>query len=245
MRASALRHSYDGVHFAVCQTDFTVPAGTSLAVVGAGGAGKTTLAAIVAGLLHPTLGQVRLHDDVGDVEPADLDSLGRTAWIGMIAQESHVFAATLRENMTLAAPDADDARIRGALDAVGARWVDALPAGLDTVVGAGGHQLDVVAAQRLALARVAVTDPPLVILDEASAEAGSSQARELDTAAAELARGRTAIVIAHRLSQARQCDHILVMANGTVVERGSHDELLARKGRYATLWQAWTKVADA
>nr|WP_285608954.1 ABC transporter ATP-binding protein [Actinokineospora globicatena] len=240
VQVRAVRHSYDGDRFALRHADFTLPAGTSLAIVGASGAGKTTLAAIIAGLLHPTSGQVLLCDEDGGIEPAALDPNSRTAWIGMVAQETHVFAATLRENMTLAVPSADDTQIADALAAVGAHWVHALPAGLDTVVGPSAHQLDVVAAQQLALARVALTDPPLVILDEASAEAGSSVARELDTAAAALLHDRTAIVVAHRLSQARQCDHILVVDGGTIVERGTHDDLLTRGTRYATLWQAWT-----
>ena len=240
LEARGVRHSYDDAVEVVRGVDLTVPAGTSMAVVGASGAGKSTLAAIVAGLLPASsAGSTVLRDVHGSIDVTGLDSSSRAAWIGMVAQDTHVFTGTLRDDMTLAVPDADDQRINAALKAVGATWAITLPDGLDTLVGSGGLPLDPAQTQQLALARIALADPPIVILDEASAEAGSAHARELDEAATALVRGRTAIVVAHRLSQARACDQILVMDDGRIAERGTHDELLALDGGYAALWSAW------
>ena len=234
-----VHHSYNDAVEVVRGVDLTVPAGASLAVVGTSGAGKSTLAAIIAGLLPASVGSTLLHGAHGTIDVAGLDDENRASWIGMVAQDTHVFTGTLRDDMTLAAPDADDRQISAAFDAVGAGWAATLPDGLDTLVGSGGLHLDPAQAQQLALARITLADPPIVVLDEASAEAGSAHARDLDEAATALAHGRTAIVIAHRLSQARACDQILVMDNGRITEHGTHDELLARDGRYAALWSAW------
>jgi ATP-binding cassette subfamily C protein len=200
-----------------------IPAGEHVAVVGASGAGKTTLAAVIAGIHRPEAGTLSRPD--------------RTA---LITQEVHVFAGTVRDNLTLAAPDASDAEIRAALDATGATaLLDVHPDGLDTVAGAGGHPLTEAQAQQLALARLLLLDPDLAILDEATAEAGSAQARLLDVSAAAALRGRTGLVIAHRLSQAAACDRIVVMEHGSIIETGTHDALVAAGGTYAGLWSAW------
>ncbi|NJA60048.1 ABC transporter ATP-binding protein, partial [Streptomyces sp. NEAU-H3] len=143
--------------------------------------------------------------------------------------------------LRLARPGADAAELRAALAAVGAlEWVERLPEGLDTVVGEGGHRLTTDRAQQLALARLLLADPPLVVLDEATAEAGSSGARVLDEAAERALRGRTALVVAHRLGQAAAADRVVVMDAGRIVEQGTHEELLAAGGAYATLWRAWS-----
>jgi ATP-binding cassette subfamily C protein len=118
--------------------------------------------------------------------------------------------------------------------------VRALPHGLDTQVGPGEHALTAAQVQQLALARLALRDPPVVVLDEATAEAGSAGARDLDEAAAALIDGRTAVVVAHRLTQARACDRIAVLARGEIAEAGTHDELIALGGDYAKLWAAWS-----
>ncbi|WP_217552943.1 ABC transporter ATP-binding protein [Streptomyces sp. GbtcB6] len=203
-----------------------------VALVGTTGAGKTTLARLVAGLHRPEAGRV----DVGGAEP---DGSGRL--VGLVTQEVHVFAGPLADDLRLARPDAGDEELRDALATVGALgWAEALPEALDTVVGDGGHRLTADQAQQLALARLLLADPPVVVLDEATAEAGSSGARLLDEAAEQALRGRTALVVAHRLSQAAAADRVVVLSDGRVVEEGTHGELLAARGRYAALWQAWS-----
>ncbi|MEW1646157.1 ABC transporter ATP-binding protein [Streptomyces sp. NPDC091219] len=203
-----------------------------VALVGTTGAGKTTLAKLVAGLHSPQSGRI----DVGGAEP---DEAGRL--VGLVTQEVHVFAGPLADDLRLARPGADVEELREALGTVGALgWAEALPEGLDTVVGDGGHRLTADRAQQLALARLLLADPPVVVLDEATAEAGSSGARQLDEAAEQALRGRTALVVAHRLSQAASADRVVVLSAGRVVENGTHDELLTAQGQYAALWQAWS-----
>ena len=163
------------------------------------------------------------------------------ARLAMVTQEVHVFSGTLRADLSLAAPQANDEQMLQALERVGARWYAQLEQGLDTVIGSQGIQLDPVASQQLALARILLLDPKLVIMDEATAEAGSVGAEALEQAAAEVTRGRTALVVAHRLDQAARADRIVVMDDGRVVEQGSHHELLDYGGRYKQLWAAWQK----
>ena len=165
--------------------------------------------------------------------------------VALVSQEVHVFAGSLRDNLLLARADADDDALWSALattDAAG--WARALPHGLDTVVGDLGHPLTPAQTQQLALSRVALLDPQVVVLDEATAEAGSSGARELEQAAAAVTHGRAALVIAHRLTQARTADRVLVMEDGAVVEEGSHETLLRAGGRYAQLWAAWSDTGE-
>ncbi|WOC13484.1 ABC transporter ATP-binding protein [Gordonia sp. MP11Mi] len=203
--------------------NLTVGDGERVAVVGASGAGKTTLAALVAGVHPPGSGRVD--------RPADTM---------LLSQETHVFAGTLRDNLTLAAPDASDRDVVAALTDVDAGdLLDLLPDGLDSEIGSAGHDLTSAQAQHVALARVALASPDLVILDEATAEAGSAHAGVLDRAADAVLADRTGLVVAHRLSQARVCDRIVVMADGAITESGTHEQLVAAGGVYARLWSAW------
>lgn len=200
-----------------------------VAVVGTSGAGKSTLAALVAGIHDPWSGQVRV-------------SGAAHARTVLISQEVHVFAGTVRDNLTLAQRDANDAQVRTALEAVGG-WetVAALPQGLDTPVGPHAYTLTVAQAQLIALARVQLADPSLVLLDEATAEAGSAHGEMLDRAARAVMAGRPGLIIAHRLDQAVDADRVVVMAGGRIVEEGRHDDLVAAGGAYAQLWRAWTR----
>ncbi|GAB2452722.1 ABC transporter ATP-binding protein [Nocardioides hungaricus] len=231
-----LHHEYVAGRPAVDEVSIDVPAGHRVAVVGASGAGKTTLGAAVAGRLVPTRGDVSL----GGVPLGRVDADGRPP-VAIVSQEVHVFAGTVRDNLTLAAADATDERLAEALREVGA-WaaVRALPDGLDTAVGDGAVALSPALAQQLALARVLLADPVAVVLDEATAEAGSAGARDLERAALAATAGRTSLTIAHRLTQAVTADEVVVMDAGRVVERGTHDELVAAGGSYATLWAAWS-----
>lgn len=207
--------------------------GERVALVGSTGAGKTTAASLAAGILRPRSGSAT----IGGVPVTELPP--RT--VAIVSQETHVFAGPLAEDLRLARPEATDEQVTQALELVGALpWVRDLPDGIDTVVGAGGHELTAARAQQLALARVVLMDPPVVVLDEATAEAGSAGARDLEQAAAAALRGRTALVVAHRLTQAASADRVIVMEHGAIVEQGTHEALLATGGRYARLWQAWS-----
>ncbi|WP_298036981.1 ABC transporter ATP-binding protein [uncultured Microbacterium sp.] len=226
-----------GEGWAVRDVDLRIDPGETVAIVGASGAGKTTVAALLAGLRIPVSGQVL----VDGRAVSSLSDRERIARLAMVSQEVHVFSGTLRQDLTLARPGADDDALMTALERVHAHdWFERLPMGLDTVVGARGVQLDPVAAQQLALARILLLDPAVVIMDEATAEAGSAGAEALELAADEVTRDRSALVIAHRLDQASRADRILVMESGRVIEEGAHTDLLAAGGAYAHLWSAWS-----
>ncbi|MGO3208747.1 MAG: ABC transporter ATP-binding protein [Brachybacterium sp.] len=242
IRLEQVSHAYtsdeEGVERIILQPlDLDIAPGETISLVGASGAGKSTLAAILAGTLEPRHGRV-LHGGA-DLVHADLEAMRSHASI--VSQDVHVFRGTLREDLKLAAAEATDQELRDALGRVDAlTWVDRLPQGLETQVGEKGARLTAEQSQQLALARIALRDPAVLILDEATADEGSSGARVLERAALEVARGRTTIIVAHRLSQARIADRILVMADGAVVEQGTHDELVAQGGDYARLWEAWS-----
>ncbi|RSN27517.1 multidrug ABC transporter permease [Amycolatopsis sp. WAC 01416] len=237
VKAAGLFHSYVDGHPVLRDVDLNLSPGERVALVGASGAGKTTLAKLIAGIHTPDSGTIA----VGGVP---LDELGPSATrraVALISQEVHVFAGSLADDLRLAHPGATDAELLAALEKVGARgWAEALSEGLATVVGEGGHQLTVTQSQQLALARLVLADPPIAILDEATAEAGSAGAKTLEAAAAAALEGRTGLVVAHRLTQAAASDRVVVLEAGVIVESGTHDELVASGGQYATLWAAWS-----
>ncbi|MGW5101919.1 ABC transporter ATP-binding protein [Streptomyces sp. NPDC004100] len=230
-----VRHRYGDGPEVLHGISLDVLPGQHVAVVGATGSGKSTLATLIAGVRPPSTGSVTL-----DGTPADGAARRR---IALVTQEHHLFLGTVADNLRLARRDASDEDIETALTAVGAEeWVHALPAGADTAVGAGGYTtLTTYQIQQLALARVLLLDPAVVVLDEATAEAGSDTARTLDRAASAVIEGRTAIVVAHRLSQAAASDVVLVLENGQVAERGHPDELRSTGGVYAGLWNSWVR----
>lgn len=231
-----LEFSYDGVHPVLHGVSIRVEPGQRVALVGSTGAGKSTVAGIAAGVLTPQRGTVR----IGDVALSGMTAEQRRRHVAIVSQDVHVFAGALADDLRLAKPEATDAEVLAALDTVGAgEWVAALEDGVQTVVGEGGHELTSAQAQQLALARLLLLDPTVAILDEATAEAGSLGARDLERAAAAVTDGRTTLVVAHRLTQAATADRIVVMAHGDIIEEGSHAELISAQGRYAQLWRAW------
>lgn len=230
-----VRYAYTGDHDVLHGLDLAVYPGERLAIVGPSGAGKSTLGRLVAGFDRPRTGTVT----VGGVPVADLGPDDLRSRIVLVTQEHHVFLATLRENLAIAAPTASDQTLTAALSAVDAHWVHDLPAGLDTVLGAGGVRLDPAQEQQIALARVVLADPHTVILDEATSLLSPTAARHAERSLASVLAGRTVIAIAHRLHTARDADRIAVVEDGRVSESGSHDELVSAGGSYAALWRAW------
>lgn len=219
----------------------SVPAGSTVAVVGSTGAGKTTAALLAAGSLEPDRGSVTL----GGIPLRDLGTDRLRRHIAILSQDVHVSAGPLADDLRLADPDADDTALWDALDRVrAADWVRALPEGLDTRIGENGHPLSASQGQQLALARLILSDPPVAILDEATAEAGSSGARLLEDAASAATEGRTTMIVAHRLTQAVAADTVVVLKHGRVVESGTHADLVTADGRYARLWSAWSGRTD-
>ncbi|QGN31987.1 ABC transporter ATP-binding protein [Microlunatus sp. Gsoil 973] len=222
--------------------DFVARPGQTVALVGPSGAGKTTITHLVARLYDPTSGAVRVGGT--DVRELRQDSLHRA--IGYVTQDAHLFHDTIRNNLRYARPEADDAALMAALYAAQVGdLVATLPDGLDTVVGERGYRLSGGERQRLAIARLLLKAPPIVVLDEATAHLDSESEVAVQRALDQAMQGRTSLVIAHRLSTVRNADQILVVDHGRIVESGTHDQLLAVGGLYAELYRTqFSEAAD-
>jgi ATP-binding cassette subfamily B protein len=217
---------------ALAGVDLDVPAGRTLALVGETGSGKTTLAALIARLYDPASGTVRIDGtDIRDMRLADLAAI-----VGVVSQETYLLHTTVRENLRYARPGATDAEIEDAARAAQIHdLIAGLPDGYDTMVGSRGHRFSGGEKQRIAIARTLLRDPRVLVLDEATSALDTETERAVQKAFDTLARGRTTITIAHRLSTVRNADQIVVLDHGRVVEAGTHASLIADQGRYAVL----------
>jgi ATP-binding cassette subfamily B protein len=238
---------FDGVRFAYGRgpevlhgLDLDIPAGTTVALVGHTGAGKSTIAKLLARFYDPTEGRITI-DDV-DLRDVAQSSLRRQ--LGIVPQEGFLFAGTVAENIAFARPDAGRQEVIAAARAVGAdEFIERLEDGYETQLGERGSRLSLGQRQLIAFARALLADPRILILDEATSSVDIGTERKIERALRTLLHGRTAFIIAHRLSTIRDADLIVVLEHGQVVEQGSHDELIAARGLYTSLYGDWASTA--
>jgi len=211
---------------------FDVPRGTKTAIVGETGSGKTTLGYLLARLYEPERGRV----SIDGIDIADLRFASLADAVGVVSQETYLFHSSVRENLRFARPDATDEEVEAAARAARIHdLIASLPDGYDTIVGERGYRFSGGEKQRIAIARTILRNPPILLLDEATSALDTETERAVQEALDDLAEGRTTVAIAHRLSTIRDADQILVIDGGRIVERGTHEDLLARGGRYAAL----------
>lgn len=236
IRATGVTYEYRPGHPVLHGVDLDLRPGETLAIVGPSGAGKSTLGRMIAGVHPPTAGSVT----VGGVPLVELTEDELHEHVSLVTQEHHVFVGTIADNLRIAKADASTEQMWQVLQSLGAAsWVENLSDGLDTKVGSGALTLSPAQAQQVALARIVLMDPHTLILDEATSLMDPTAARALERSLGKALEGRTVVAIAHRLYTAHDADRVAVMVDGRIVELGTHDELVALGGEYASLWAAW------
>jgi ATP-binding cassette subfamily B protein len=239
--------AFDGVRFAYGRgpevlhgLDLDVPAGTTVALVGHTGAGKSTIAKLLARFYDPTEGRI----EIDGVDLRDVEQRSLRRWLGIVPQEGFLFAGTVAENIAFGRPGATREEIVAAATAVGADdFVAQLEHGYETQLGERGSRLSLGQRQLVAFARALLADPRILILDEATSSVDIGTERRIEEALRTLLEGRTAFIIAHRLSTIRDADLIVVLEHGQIVEQGTHEQLLERRGLYTSLYGDWAAAA--
>ena len=236
-----MHFAYDGEHEVIRDLSLTIPAGRTVALVGPSGGGKSTLAYLLARYFDPQKGVVR----IGGVDARQMDKETRMNTVSFVFQNSRLLKASILENVRLGRPSATREEVLRALDLAQCRDIlDKLPQGMDTVIGAGGTYLSGGEQQRIAIARVILQDAPIVLMDEATAFADPDNESKVQAAFANLAQGKTVVMIAHRLSTVRNVDRIYVIRDGTVAEQGTYQDLMAQNGLFRQMWDNYQTAAQ-